>query len=1411
MVPALLLLAEAGNIDQRFTRAELTGVLFGVLISALLVLVTFHLTRHRRKLEVLVDEKTSALLASEERFRRVVTSAPVAIIAFDENGIILLAEGKGLEGLGLNAGTLGSVTIDVALGPDMDVAAHVAEVRRNGISEFICRRRDGCFQIKIAPLSADNVLGGSRYTAVITDITSSDQMQRITRRNENLLRSLHLITSSTDLSFDEKVDEVLRLGCGHFSLEMAAFGKVEGLNFRPLNLWPRDLPTSSSGFVPLEKTYAMFAYESDRPVGFHYPTEAELTQHPANPHIRMGAFLGCSVRTEEGRFGTVGFGSKFPRTRAFVEEDYAFVRLLSDWISHELIRKRILDRLQFRVQFEQLLISISTKFISLPADELNAGINHAIEALGEFTESDACFIVPGGPADRLRVSHCWKRDPSKPLLRDPSGGFDDVYSAVQDDSAWFDEPAEATGDARTAHLRDMRRMMAVSIERRDGRFGLLVLEAADGLHSAIGENATLIKVVAQMIQSLIERVNAQQELLASRERLNAIVASLDEVVWSGCPKTGRMLYISASAEKTYGHSAQQFYDDPSLWLKLVHEEDRDGVLRYIRELQEKGFVRMEYRIVRPDGEVRWVSDRGTLARDGAGDAIRFDGIVSDITDQKLAAQALIESQQRLQSILQGSPILLYSIDANGLITLAEGRGLVGLHPPGAQMVGQSINTLYASKPELIADWTRALRGESFTTISELRGYVFETWYSPLRAADGSLKGAVSVGTDITARQFAEEALRESEERFRRLASATSEGVAILRNGAIVDANQTMAILFGFKLSELIGKSLTELIVPEGRRPLEGRLKTRSEESFESYGLRKDKSAFPIEIDSRLLSHDIEPSRVTLIRDITPQKKIFEELRHARDVAEEAARAKTEFLANVSHEIRTPLNAILGISDLLAHTEIAPGQLEYVKTIQSSGSALLEVINDILDSAKIEAGKMELEIVPFHLREFVRESGELLAHKARSKGLHFATEVDESLPTYACGDMARIRQVLLNLINNAIKFTESGEVVIRVDRLAERCTPERVAVRFSITDTGVGIPADRKDRLFKPFSQIDTSTTRRYGGTGLGLAISLQLVQAMGGTLDVESRRGEGSCFFFVLNLPLSPESSQQWKGTGALAPSRLSPNPPVGKTARLLLVEDHAVNQMVAERMLEKLGLTVETVHSGRAAIEAIRARDYDLVFMDCQMPEMDGYEATRRIRAAEKPGTHLPIVAMTAHAMTGDREKCLESGMDDYLSKPITLERLSDVISSFLPNVVCATQIDATREDRQAETVSLQTLSSIYGTDRTGLAALIQIFIEDTERRLELIGKAHVSGDAAGIRHLAHSLKGSCANVGAERMREISSRLESSARDPDSRETEDFIQQLRGEFILVGEALERYLHTPKASFRVGSSRPAKS
>ena len=790
---------------------------------------------------------------------------------------------------------------------------------------------------------------------------------------------------------------------------------------------------------------------------------------------------------------------------------------------------------------------------------------------------------------------------------------------------------------------------------------------------------------------------------------------------------------------------------------------------------------------------------------------------------------------------------------------------------------------------------------------------------------------VGVARDFTARRHAERALRDSEKRYRDLVE-NSLGLICTHelDGRLITVNPAAAHTLGYEPEELIGRNLKELIAPDSQRYfgmyLEGIARKESDSGL-----------------MRVMTRDGR-ERIWEYRNLRCEEagKTPYVLGHAHDITElkVADRMKSEFLANMSHEIRTPMNAIIGMTGLLLDTDLSPEQQEFAETVRASADALLTIINDILDFSKVEAGKLAFETLDFDLRNIVEGAVDLLAPQAEGKANELASLVYSDVPTLLRGDPGRLRQVLANLLSNAIKFTERGEVVVRVSKETE--SDSHVGVRFTISDTGIGIADEKQSHLFRAFSQADGSTTRRYGGTGLGLAISKRLVEMMGGEIGVISAPGKGSTFWFTarfekqaedsLAAPAPRESLERvralivddnatnrkilhlqltsWgmpnqgassggealemlrraassgepfevaildmqmpgmdgiglaraiksdpsvaatrlvmmtsfgqrgddetiKSSGIEAcltkpvkqshifdclatllanepdgaareetPGRVTPEQEARaghverekrRQTRVLVAEDNPINQKLVLRQLQKLGFVADAVGNGLEVLEALAMIPYDIILMDCQMPEMDGYEATTEIRRREGDSRHTTIIALTANALSGDRDRCLSAGMDDYISKPVKQEELGAILDIYSASPSRGSGESAEpREESHISVIDLGVLASIRGLgdggDSDPLSELIDLFLDDSAARLASLRNARKANDSRAFYRAAHTLKGSSGNMGARRMASICDYLEDAGRKGSLEGLGPLLNALEEEFASVTRALE--------------------
>ncbi len=1085
----------------------------------------------------------------------------------------------------------------------------------------------------------------------------------------------------------------------------------------------------------------------------------------------------------------------------------------------------------------------------------------------------------------------------------------------------------------------------------------------------------------RQIEGVLRDVESQYRTLIE-QAMDAIVVIQD----------GKRIYQNPARERLLGYSLEETAERD--FLEEIVPEDRERVEGYaVQRLQGKSAPEQyKIRLIAHDGRHVTVEIRPTVINYGGRPAIL---VVERDISERVQIEALLRSRsQVLEKLAMGEPletvlesivetteqilpeilcsILLVDKKAQQLrygvapslpdfyiqaidgLPIGDGVGSCG----AAAFMGQRVIvedimahpywTSYrdlATRAGLQACWSEPIFSSSNEVLGTLALYYREPKCPDTTALD-TIKTAAQLAGIAIERQHAESTFRESEMRYRTLVEGSIQGLYIHVDGVIQFANSASARIFGYDTAEeLIGQDYRVVKAPEEwarvERFRQARLRGEPAPShYEFQGVKRDGSRVWFGCVVSQLMWDGKAAVMTSLLDVTDRKQAEVALHEAKEAAETAAMAKSSFLATMSHEIRTPMNGVIGMTGLLLDTSLSPEQHEYVETIRRSGDALLTIINDILDFSKFEAGKLELELLEFDLRTAVEDVLELLSEQATAKGLEIGALVPPALPPVLLGDPGRLRQVLTNLVGNAIKFTERGDVLVQVSCLEEQGT-ERL-LHFEVSDTGIGIPFDAQQQLFEAFTQADASTTRKYGGTGLGLAISRRLVELMGGTIGVVSTPGEGSKFWFTSRMHigtsspdemdsrearilrgvrvlciddhetnrqmfkmqlhawgmevhcvedgpsaltalkeaqyaerpyelvlldydlscagglalaraiqtlslLSPtqlvvigpvgmgESEDLQQVLGAISyltkpvrrsrlytclmralmtlepsdmPQRCIVNPPTIVRARVLLAEDNVINQKVAMRMLEKLGCRVDVVANGQEAVAAVAIGGYQLCFMDCQMPEMDGFEATRAIRAQEGQGeTHLPIIAMTANAMPGDRIRCLEAGMDDYLSKPVRETDFVAMLAHWKPQQpqTATADPDAARQvaphassPSHKSTLDDEIVATLRAMgdaeDPTFFRDVMEAFIADTTELMATLQWAAVSEEMDTVARTAHTLKGSSTYVGATGMAALCHELQRVGSSADLAETVKCLAQLEAEFGRVRHELAAFI-----------------
>ncbi len=648
---------------------------------------------------------------------------------------------------------------------------------------------------------------------------------------------------------------------------------------------------------------------------------------------------------------------------------------------------------------------------------------------------------------------------------------------------------------------------------------------------------------------------------------------------------------------------------------------------------------------------------------------------------RLQAQLLRAKEEELSAIYDNASYHLLLLDKTGRIVRVNRAAVMATGAdPGEDLTGVYLwesgwwRTGQVSKTQVHQDVLNAAMGDSIRRevvfrLADGRDEYMEVSMSPI-CVEGRVHYLLVEARSVTAHKRIEARLRESERRFREVSEASGQYLwEVDGNGTYQFVSSRVASVKGYQVADLIGRYPTDFMPDDDadvwRKTLEASARDRKPFRIEVRTQRPDGNWEWEQITGIALADDageLVGFRGTGM-SISEQKRHEAELIQAKEAAEAGTRAKSQFLAVMSHEIRTPMNGVMGMAELLMSTPLNDAQRDFAQTIYQSSKALLEVINEILDLSKIEAGKFELVTQPFNLKRLARDVAELIRASAHGKGIVFTLKLDDNLPTWVEGDELRLRQILLNLLGNAVKFTEQGEVRLHLHVLGKE--NDHWFLEFRVQDTGIGIPEERLARIFEAFQQADASTTRKYGGTGLGLAVSKELAHLMGGEIRVVSEVNRGS--LFVLELALHEAQARDDEQSAPVEQATPESDVPQLRSldaTRVLLVEDNPVNQKVARAMLNALHCEVELAINGREAVDRADAKTFDLILMDCQMPEMDGYDATLTIRSGNGPNKTTPIVAMTANAMEGDKDKCLAVGMNDYLPKPVHRAALEQLLS---------------------------------------------------------------------------------------------------------------------------------------------------
>ena len=867
-----------------------------------------------------------------------------------------------------------------------------------------------------------------------------------------------------------------------------------------------------------------------------------------------------------------------------------------------------------------------------------------------------------------------------------------------------------------------------------------------------------------------EQHEREEELRESEERYRGIFNNSSYFIYTH-DTAGRITFVPPVIEKLTGYAADELLGE-HISRVLTPDSLMKALEMTAAKLEGKAVVtQYELKILRKDGSITPIEVNTSLMY-RQGKVVGVQGVGRDITERHQYAQSLRENEEKYRGLFESAGDYAYSTDLAGNFVAISETLLVATGYRRGELTSIT-QILSPQQLDLARKMTAAkVSGEKPSTRYELEltGKNGQTIpveiVSTLVYRENKPVGVQGIGREIAERKRAEEMLRRSERKYRELMEQAAEAIFVTDREwqRCEDVNQAACDLLGYTREEMLQLDVGKIFRPDQMAGGSG--KPGAEQvgrvSYARRRLRrKDGTHIPVELSSRMLP---DGRLQAFARDISQWIERESALKEANIKAESASRAKSEFLANMSHEIRTPMNSVIGMARLALSRETDVRQIGYMEKILMSGEHLLGIIDDILDFSKIEAGKMRIESTDLDLRGVMDNLASLMVDKAAAKGLEFVKEIDPALPAKMQGDPLRLRQVLLNFTENAIKFTTRGWVKVSVRKVDDEVGA--CSVLFEVSDSGIGMSPAEMAMLFRPFQQTDGSVTRKYGGTGLGLSISKRLVELMGGETGVESELGHGSKFWFKVRL----DEGRQDEGSQAEQVVDRRDAQAAIRNARVLLAENNVFNQQVAREFLEEAGCVVQVANDGVEALEWLRKEHFDCVLMDVQMPLMDGLEATRQIRASQAFAA-MPVIAVTANALEEERQRCMDAGMNDFVTKPLRPETLYVVMAKWLSRQVPPLSVPERRKPSEGAAsasvvIDLSALAELVGGSREKMRQMAYKFIDCTRQDMDKVSAALERSELPRLKEMAHHIKAPAAMVGAAGLADLCRELEANHDD---------------------------------------------